>query len=408
MIQILDSTANQRWRRHAAAALLAGAAFALAGCGENSGSEGSVTPTAAAAPVGVGVVEAWTSPVDRTVRLIGSTRAMDTVAVTAQVTGTVSWVGFEDEAFVEDGELLVRLDERRAAADLRAVEARLDRLTLRLDRTEEAFSRGAGNQTELDDARTAVAEAEAEAERARVVLSDHQVRAPFTGRVTRRLVSLGTFVSPGDAVAVLNAVDPIEVAFGVPEGLLAQLRPGLPVRATSVAFGDRLFEGELAAIGAEVDVASRTAEVFARLDNKDGLLRPGLFMTIMLVLNAGNEALIVPESALVTEGNRVEVFVVEDGKAERRRVRVGSRFPGLVEITEGIEPGQTIVTSGVQKLRQGTPVETMPDEDLEILGVIAGAPLSAQPAVLAADVTGRARREAETPIQVAPAQGGGG
>lgn len=387
---------------------MACAGLLLSGCGGDESDGASVSQASTPALVEVGVVQAWQSPVDRTVRLIGSTRATDTVEVTAQVTGTVSWVGFEDEAFVEEGELLVRLDERRAAADLRAFEARLDRLTLRLTRTEEAYNRGAGNQTELDDVRTAVTEAEAEAERFRVILSDHQVRAPFTGRVTRRLVSLGALVSPGDAVAVLNTVDPIEVAFGVPEGLLSRLRTGLPVRATSVAFGDREFEGELAAIGAEVDVASRSAEVFARLDNADGLLRPGLFMTVMLVLDSASDALLVPESALVTEGNRVEVFVVEDGKIERRRVRIGSRFPGLVEIVEGVAPGETVVTSGLQKIRTGTLVTTIPDPDLESLGVIAGAPLSAQPAVLAADVTPRARGKRDATLDVAPAQGGGG
>lgn len=345
------------------------------------------TENSASAPeqsaVRVGIVEAWTSPVHQTLSLVGSTRAIDTVSVTAQVTGIVSWIGFNDEDIVEDGELLVRLDDRRAVADLRASHARRDRAQLRLERIESAFGRGAVNQAELDDARTALDEAEAEAERAEAVLADHLIRAPFDGRVTRRLVSLGALVSPGDAVSILNTVDPIEVVFSVPEVHLAILRPGLSVQANTPAFRDRTFEGHLAAIGAQVDPLSRTTEVFARIDNPDALLRPGQFMQVSLHIATREDAVIIPESALVVEGPRIEAFVIEDNKATRRRVRVQERFPGLVEIAEGIRPGDIVVTSGVQKLREGTPVDPEQDPDLESLGVIAGAPLDKQPVVTA-------------------------
>ncbi|TVQ79514.1 MAG: efflux RND transporter periplasmic adaptor subunit [Phycisphaeraceae bacterium] len=346
---------------------------------------GDDTESNASAPeqtsVRVGVVEAWTSPVHQTLSLVGSTRAIDTVSVTAQVTGIVSWIGFDDEDIVEDGDLLVRLDDRRAVADLRASHARRDRARLRFERTESAFGRGAVNQAELDDARTGLDESEAEAERAEAVLADHSIRAPFDGRITRRLISLGALVSPGDAVGILNTVDPIEVVFSVPENHLGILTPGLPVHATTPAYRDHSFEGRLAAIGVQVDPLSRAAEVFARIDNPDALLRPGQFMQVSLYIATRENAVIIPESALVVEGARVEAFVIEDNKATRRRVRVQERFPGLVEIAEGIRAGDIVVTSGVQKLREGTPVDPEQDPDLESLGVIAGAPLDQQPVI---------------------------
>lgn len=354
----------------------------LGACSNDAAESNDPAPEQSA--VLVGIVEAWTSPVHQTLSLVGSTRAIDTVSVTAQVTGIVSWIGFDDEDIVEAGDLLVRLDDRRAAADLRAAHARRDRAQLRFERTESAFGRGAVNQAELDDARTALDEAEAESERAEAVLADHLIRAPFDGRVTRRLVSLGALVSPGDPVSVLNTVDPIEVVFSVPENHLAILRPGLPMQANTPAFSDRTFEGRLAAIGVQVDPLSRTAEVFARIDNPDGLLRPGQFMQVSLYIDTRQNAVIIPESALVIEGTRIEAFVIEDDKATRRRVRVQERFPGLVEIAEGIRPGDIVVTSGVQKLREGTPVDPVQDPDLESLGVIAGAPIDQQPAVAAA------------------------
>ncbi len=349
----------------------------LAGCGEEESANAS--PASAQGPVEVLVVEAWTSPIERKLRLVGSTRAVDAVTVTAEVTGTVSWIGFDDEAMVIENQELIKLDDRRASADLRAAEARLERLSLRLERTRTAFDRGAANPAELDDARTAVAEAEAERDRAEAVHQDHTIRAPFAGRVTRRLVSMGALVSPGDTVAVLNSVDPMEVAFSVPERALADLRIGLDVKAQTPAFGDKSFDGELATIGAEIDPVSRAADVFARVENPDGLLRPGMFVNITLVTGVDQSAVLVPESALVIEGNRIEAFVIEDGKATRRRVRLATRMSGLVEIAEGIKAGEVVVTSGVQKLREGTPVSASADETLAELGVIPGKPLAEQP-----------------------------
>jgi len=331
-------------------------------------------------PIDVGVVEAWTSPVERTIRLVGTTRAVDAVAVTAQVTGTVAWIGFDDEQLIEVNTPMVRLDPRRAEADVRAAEARTELLRQRLARLEEVRERGGTNPIELDDARRALDEAEATLDRDKVVLSDHQILAPFTGRVTRRLVSLGALVSPGTSVAVLNTVDPIEIRFAVPEAFLAELRPGLPVQAFSPAYGDRPFRGELAGIGAEINPDSRAAEVFARVPNDHGLLRPGMFMSVRLVLDARDQAVILPESALVVEGTRTEVFIVkDDATVDRRRVRIASRFPGLAEIAEGVRPGEVVVTSGVQKLRQGTRVAPEPDQDLLAMGILPGRPLSEQP-----------------------------
>lgn len=347
-------------------------------------------PAASAAPtaVDVGVVQAWTSPVERTLQLVGSTRAVDTVSITAQATGTVSWIGFDDEALVEAGTLLVRLDDRRVAADTRASEARVERLKLRLERIENAFGLGAANSSELDDARTALAEATAELERNQAILSDYAIVAPFDGRITRRLVSLGALVSPGTAVAVLNRVDPIEVSFAVPEANLAELQHGLAIQARTAAYGDRPFVGVLEGIGAVIDPLSRSAEVYAKLPNEHGLLRPGMFMVVRLVLDARADAVLVPESALVVEGTRTEVFIVnEQGTVDRQRVKIGKRFPGIVEIAEGVAPGDTVVTSGVLKLRQGTLVRAAPDQNLAALGVIAGLPLSEQPTMKASGLS---------------------
>ncbi len=327
-------------------------------------------------------VLAWTSPLRETRRYIGSTRSADTVRVTSLVSSKVVWIGFDDEAVVEEGQELIRLDQRRAEADLRSIVARLDRLQLNLKRIEAAYEAGAANITELDNIRAVVRETEAEADRARVVLQDHIIKAPFTGVITRRLVSLGALVQPGDAVAVLNTSDPIEVAFAVPESDLPKLQEGQPVIARFAGFARSEFTGELVTTGVEVDPTTRSATVHAKLPNPDRRLRPGMFATVSLVTGIRENALLLPESAILTEGRRVEVFVINDGVATRRAVKIAQRFPGLVEISDGLESGALVVTSGLQKLRDGAPVNFSEDKDLALLGIVPGLPLSEQPVTM--------------------------
>jgi membrane fusion protein (multidrug efflux system) len=366
--------------------VLSGGILLLAGCDRPQANDEATTVSASDAPVEVQGVTAWTSPILETRRYIGSTRSVDSVEVTSQVSSKVAWIGFEDEDEVEQGQELLRLDQRRAEADLRSIEARLDRLRLNLKRIESAYEAGAANLTELDDIRAVVRETEAEADRVRVVLEDHVIKAPFTGVITTRLVSLGALVQPGDAVAVLNTSDPIEISFAVPETDLAGIRQGQTVIAQFAGFADSEFRGELRTTGAEVDPTTRSAVVYAAVPNPDQRLRPGMFAPVTLVIGQRDNAILLPESALLVEGRRVEVFVIEDGKSFRRRVQIAKRYPGLVEIAEGIEPGTPVVTSGLQKLRDGTSVRFSEDRDLALLGIIPGLPLSEQPVTLGDDL----------------------
>ncbi len=355
------------------------AATLLVGCSEPS--QDADSPAAASSPTVIEVrgVEAWTSPVEETSRYIGSTRAVDSVQITSQVASKVEWIGFDDGQQVTEGDPLVRLDDRRAQADVRSAKARVDRLKLSEARIESAYESGAANLTELDDIRTAVREAVAELDRAAAVLEDHEINAPFSGRVTRRLVSVGALVQPGDAVAELNSVDPIDIEFAVPETDLLRLKEGQQVIAEVVGLGGERFTGTLATTGAVVNPVSRSAIVHAEVSNPSGTLRPGMFVTVTLVTGLRADAVLIPESALITEGRRTEVFVVRDGKAERQRIEVLKRHRGILEIASGLQPGDQVVTSGIQKIRGGDTVNMTNDADLALLGIIPGLPLKEQP-----------------------------
>lgn len=371
---------HARLRRLAFCCALGALWFAAAGCDRFGSESGSETTQAASEPTAVvRYVEAWSSPIDVRVRAVGTTRAVDAVTVTSEVSARVESLGFYDEAYVDRGQVLAQLDASLATADLQAATARMERLELQHRRTVDAFRAGASNQSEVDNARTQLAEAEAEVERARRVVEDHTIEAPFEGRVGRRLVSAGALVNPGDAIAELRSVDPIEVVFSAPEVYLAAMRVGARVTATSSAFPDRVFEGALKVTGSSVDAATRTVEVYALIPNPDGALRPGMFLSVELVVGEKPDAVLIPESAVLREGARSDVFLIREGRAWRTRVELGERVPGVVEVVRGVDAGDRVVTQGLQRVRDGVLVDASVDDELEVLGVEVGAAMRDQP-----------------------------
>jgi membrane fusion protein (multidrug efflux system) len=167
-----------------------------------------------------------------------------------------------------------------------------------------------------------------------------------------RRVSVGTLISPGDVITTLDDTSVIKLDFSVPENFLASLREGLPIHASAPAFPGRSFAGSVASIDSRVDMNTRSVTVRALLANEDGALKPGMFLNVSLA-NDEREALIIPEEALTPEAERQYVFVVADGKAQRREVRIGGRRPGSVEVVAGLTAGERVVVEGTQKIRDG-------------------------------------------------------
>jgi membrane fusion protein (multidrug efflux system) len=182
------------------------------------------------------------------------------------------------------------------------------------------------------------------------------IRAPFDGRVGLRRVSVGTLISPGTVITTLDDTRVIKLDFSVPENALATVREGLTVRASAPAFPGRSFSGRVASIDSRVDVNTRSVMVRALLANEDGALKPGMFLSVALA-NDERDALVIPEEALTPEAERQYVFVVADGKAERREVRIGGRRPGSVEILAGLNTGEQVIVEGTQKVRDGGAVQ---------------------------------------------------
>ena len=188
-------------------------------------------------------------------------------------------------------------------------------------------------------------------------MEDLVIRAPFSGRLGTRSVSLGAYVSPGTRITTLDDLDRIRLDFSVPENLLAYLKPGQVVRARSAAFGERVFDGTVSVVDPRVDPVTRAVRLTAEFKNPDEALKPGMFMSVALEVRTKDDAVLIGEEAVVNEGLRQLVYVVKDDKVERRVITMGQRQGGRVEIVEGLAPGETIIVRGVQRVRPGATVK---------------------------------------------------
>jgi membrane fusion protein (multidrug efflux system) len=180
-----------------------------------------------------------------------------------------------------------------------------------------------------------------------------------------RRVSLGSLVTPTTVITTLDDTDTIKLDFDVPETSIARLEEGLMVEAGSAAYPDLTFRGQVSSVDTRVDPVSRTITVRSLVPNPDGRLRPGMFLTVVL-LRDDVTALVVPEQAIVPEQSRQYVLVIgPDGKASKRQVRTGRRRPGQVEILSGLVDGETVIAEGSQKVRIGSPVEVVGEISVE-------------------------------------------
>lgn len=307
------------------------------------------------APAFVAVAPVRSETVSQKLEALGNARANESVDVTSKTSNVVTAVSFGDGERVKRGQVLVQLDDAQARADVAAAEAAVAESERLFNRSRELMATEALSKSQFDQLEATLKANRARLAAAQARLEDTVIRAPFSGRVGLRRVSVGTLISPGAVITTLDDTSVIKLDFSVPENFLSTLREGLAVRATAPAFPGRTFAGKVASIDSRVDVNSRAVTVRALLANEDGALRPGMFLNVSLA-NDERDTLVIPEQALTPEAERQFVFVVADGRAQRREVRIGSRRPGSVEVLAGLKPGEQVVVEGTQKVRDGSPV----------------------------------------------------
>lgn len=291
---------------------------------------------------------------------LGTLRANESVRLTSTLTKPISKIHFEDGQRVRQGDVLVEMSSAEERALLAEIRFTVDEAKKQLDRIKPLVTRGAAPASLLDQQVR-----EYEGARARYLALEARVNqlqliAPFSGVVGLRTISVGALVSPGDLIAILNDDSRMKLDFSVPSVYLTSLRVGLPVVARSPALGDYEVQGEIVSIDNQINQATRAITVRAVLPNPERRLKQGLLMSVDLSTDS-HDALVIPESALVPLGSSNFVFVTVAGNdkqitVERRKVVIGQRLPGEVEVISGLASDEQVVTHGVQKISAGTVV----------------------------------------------------
>lgn len=337
------------------ASLLASAL--LTGCSEDRQGGGPGGPGFSRGPTFVVTTPAEIREVRDQVEAIGTTRANESVIITAKLTDTVSRVNFEDGQLVSAGDVLVELTNLEQAALLDEAEANLQDARNQARRLESMAADNLVPLSELDAAQARLSASEARYQSIVARLEDRLIRAPFSGMLGFREVSEGTLVTPGSPITTLDDVSVIKLDFSIPEVHLNLVQPGLTLTAASSAFPDRSFTATVRTVGSRVDVNTRAATVRAHIDNPDLLLKPGMLLTVHLT-TATRQVLMVPESAVTQRSSQVFVYTVSDGRAGMRQIRTGARRAGWVEVESGLDEGEAVISEGTIKIRDGSPVTT--------------------------------------------------
>lgn len=301
-----------------------------------------------------------------TVTAVGSLAAVQGVTVGAELGGKIVGIEFESGDRVDAGAVLVRLDTAAESAQLRAAEAAVTLAQLTLDRNRELLAAKNASKAEFDTASARYKQAAAEADNIRAIIDRKIIRAPFAGRLGLRQVNLGQILREGDPIVILQTLDPIHVNFSLPQQLNAVLSPGMPVRVTTDAAPDAVFEGTINAVNPEVDAVTRNVRVQALLSNSGEQLRAGMFVNVEIVLSEQREVLAIPATAVLFAPYGDTVFVIDetrDGESgevhkvlRQQIVRLGAVRGDYRAVTDGLKAGEQVVTSGVFKLRPGMQV----------------------------------------------------
>ncbi len=294
---------------------------------------------------------------------VGSLSAVQGVTIAAELPGKVVEIAFTAGTTVQKGALLVRFDTASERAQLSSAETAVALAKINLDRARDLVAKKSMSRSGQDTAEAKYKEALAKADEIRTIIEKKTIRAPFSGRLGIRQVNLGQILSSGDPVVELQTLDPIFVDFSLPQQDVVQVKQGFAVQVTTDMLPGKILTGTITAMNPGVDPATRNIKIQATVRNKDKKLRPGMFVKVAVLLPVQNRVLIVPATAVLYAPYGDSIFVVDEktdektgkpGRVLRKQViRTGVTRGDFVTVTTGLKEGETVVTTGVFKFRNG-------------------------------------------------------
>jgi len=309
-----------------------------------------------AAGVPVEVVKVATASLPQSITTVGSLRSDESVTIRPEVAGRIAAINFQEGQRVAKGAVLLRLDPSINEAELLQARANLKLARSKYERAVDLSKSNFISGQARDEAENNLRVAEAAVALVEARLAKTEIRAPFTGVIGLRSVSIGDYVKEGADIVNLESIDLLKVDFRVPEVYMRQVKAGQPLQVALDAYPGKTFEGRVFAVNPLLDAAGRAVVIRAQVKNADASLRPGMFARVRLITSESADSLVVPEQALVPQGSEQFVFKVVDGRAVRAKVEVGQRRDGKVEMVSGVTAGEVVVVSGHQRLRDGVPV----------------------------------------------------
>lgn len=301
-----------------------------------------------------------------TLDAVGSLKALKGTDITPQLAGIVAEIPFESDSEVKEGDLLVKLANEDDVAKLKALQADADLARLNYDRSKKLVQSRAVSQAQLDTATATLKSALAQVAAQQALVDKKEIRAPFDGRVGIRLVDIGQYLTAGQKITTLQALDPIYVDFTLSQSNVSKISVGQAVAIKTDAYPGQTFTGKVVALDPKLDTATRNIAVRAELANPDHKLLPGMFASVKVTTGAKERKLTLPETAITYNPYGETVFLVEKGKpdadgktpliAQQKFVVTGTTRGDEVAITKGISEGDTVVASGQLKLKNGTPL----------------------------------------------------
>ncbi|MFO1435879.1 MAG: efflux RND transporter periplasmic adaptor subunit [Gammaproteobacteria bacterium] len=302
------------------------------------------------APVNVEVAAVKSEAAADTLRVTGNLVASESVTLRPEVAGRIASISFEEGQPVQAGQVLVTLDAAEFEAQVASSAAATRLWELKFERARDLLARNVMSQQEYDETQASLKEARARLELDKVRAGKTVIKAPIAGVLGLRKVSSGDYVQIGDPLVSLAAIDPLKLDFSVPERYASTVTAGQAISITVPAFPGLEFQGKVYAVDPQLDEAGRSLRARGRIANIDGKLRPGMFAQVAVVVARRENALWIPEEAIVPRGGEQYVFRVDDNKALLTRVVIGERRLGVVEISAGLHAGDTVVTAGSNNL----------------------------------------------------------
>ena len=316
---------------------------------------GAAPGAGAAVSVEVGKAESMSLADDA--QAVGSVQSRQGVVLRPEVSGRVAALGFNDGQRVKRGQLLVQLDDTLQQAQLKQAEAQASIARTNLQRNRELVAENFVSQSAVDQSAAALEVAEAQVSLSKAQLERMRIVAPFDGMAGIRSINLGDYVKDGADLVKIEDLSQVLVDFRLPERYIARVRTGQVVEVTLDAMPGRSFTGRIDALDSVINADGRSLLVRARLDNPEGVLKSGLFARTRIVFAQRDNAVVVPEEALVPQGGKQFLYKVVDGPdgkmSKRIEARIGLRIPGKVEVLEGLVPGDLVVTAGQARLARG-------------------------------------------------------